>query len=125
MRGRHPSGPEFVDKLSGDAAAKERLRVVLETLAGTCRVSDACQRLNISEQRFDQVRVEALQAALAALEPKPLGRPPRTASPGETEAEQLRARIAELEAQLHVAAVRTEVAAILPHTAAAAEKKTP
>ncbi|HEY7077969.1 MAG TPA: helix-turn-helix domain-containing protein [Solirubrobacteraceae bacterium] len=114
-----------MDKLSGDAAAKERLRVVLETLAGTCRVSDACQRLNISEQRFDQVRVEALQAALAALAPKPLGRPPRTTSPAEAEAEQLRARVAELEAQLHVAAVRTEVAAILPHTAAAAEKKMP
>ena len=125
MRGRHPAGPEFVDKLSGDAAAKERLRLVLETLAGTCRVSEACQRLNISEQRFDQVRVEALQAALAALEPKPLGRPPRTAAPAQTEAEQLRARVAELEAQLQVAAVRTEVAAILPHTAAAAEKKMP
>ena len=125
MRGRHPSGPEFVDKLSGDAAAKERLRVVLETLAGTCRVSDACDRLNISEQRFDQVRAEALQAALVALGPKPLGRPARMPSPAETEAEQLRARVAELEAQLHVAAVRTEVAAILPHTAAAAEKKTP
>jgi BMFP domain-containing protein YqiC len=38
---------------------------------------------------------------------------------------QLRARVAELEAQLRVQAVRTEVAAILPHTAAAAEKKTP
>lgn len=32
MRGRHPSGPEFVDKLPGDATAKDRLRVVLETL---------------------------------------------------------------------------------------------
>jgi transposase-like protein len=123
MRGRHPSGPEYVDKLTGDAAAKERLRVVLETLAGTCRVSDACQRLNISEQRFDQVRVEALQAALAALGPKPLGRPPR--APADPEVEQLRARVAALEAQLRVAVVRTEVAAILPHTAAAAEKKTP
>jgi BMFP domain-containing protein YqiC len=40
-------------------------------------------------------------------------------------AAELRARVAELEAQLRVAAVRTEVAAILPHTAAAAEKKTP
>jgi len=125
MRGRHPSGPEIVERLSGDAAAKERLRVVLETLAGTCRVGEACQRLNISEQRFDQVRAEALQAALAALEPRPLGRPPRPASPDEAEAERLRARVAELEAQLRVAAVRTEVAAILPHTAAAAEKKTP
>jgi hypothetical protein len=125
MRGRHPSGPEFVDKLAGDAAAKERLRVVLETLAGTCRVTEACARLNLSEQRFDQVRVEALQAALAALEPKPLGRRPQDPPPADDELESLRARVAELEARLRVAAVRTEVAAILPHTAAAAEKKTP
>jgi hypothetical protein len=125
MRGRYPSGPEFVDKLPGDVAAKERLRVVLETLTGACRVQEACQRLNLSEQRFDQVRIEALQAALAALAPKPIGRPPHVDSPAEAEVEQLRARVAELEAQLRVAAVRTEVAAILPHTAAAAEKKTP
>jgi transposase-like protein len=123
MRGRYPSGPEFVDKLPGDAAAKERLRVVLETLTGGCRVQEACQRLNLSEQRFDQVRIEALQAALAALEPKRVGRPPYVATPAEVEVERLRARVAELEAQLRVAAVRTEVAAILPHTAA--EKKTP
>jgi hypothetical protein len=99
--------------------------VVLETLTGGCRVREACQRLNLSEQRFDQVRIEALQAALAALAPKPIGRPPHVDTPAEAEVEQLRARVAELEAQLRVAAVRTEVAAILPHTAAAAEKKTP
>jgi transposase-like protein len=125
MRGRHPSGPEFVDKLPGDAAAKERLRVVLETLSGDCRVQEACERLNLSEQRFDQVRIEALQGALTALQPKPLGRPPRTASVVEEELARLRARVSALEAELHVAAVRTEVAAILPHTAAAGEKKTP
>jgi hypothetical protein len=125
MRGRYPSGPEFVDKLPGDTAAKERLRVVLETLTGACRVGEACQRLNLSEQRFDQVRIDALQAALAALEPKPIGRPPRATSPAEDELARLRSRVAELEAQLRVAAVRTEIAAIVPHTVAAAEKKTP
>src|SRR5204862_349240 len=67
--------------------------------------------------------IEALAGALAALEPKPLGRKPNIATPAEQEAEQLRARVADLEAQLRVAAVRTEVAAILPHTAAAAKKK--
>lgn len=125
MRGRHPSGPECVDKLSGDAIAKERLRVVLETIAGRRRVGDACAQLGVSEQRFDELRAEALQAAVTALEPKPLGRKPRTPSAEASELERLRARIAELEAQVQVAAVRAEVAAILPHTAAAAEKKTP
>jgi transposase-like protein len=125
MRGRHPAGPEFVDKLSGDVTAKERLRIVLETIAGQRRVASACTQLGVSEQRFDELRAEALQAAVTALAPKPLGRKPQSASPAPSEVEQLRARIAALEAQLQVAAVRAEVAAILPHTAAAAEKKTP
>lgn len=123
MRGRHAAGPEFVEKLAGDATAKQRLRIVLETLAGQRRVADACAQLGISEQRFDELRAEALQAAVTALEPKPLGRKPH-AAPDE-EVVHLKARVAALEAQLNVAAVRTEVAAILPHTAAAAEKKTP
>lgn len=122
MRGRHPSGPEFVDHLSGDATAKERLRVVLETIAGVRRVGEACALLNVSEQRFDELRAEALQAAVAALEPKPPGRKPHTPSAEQTEVEALRRRVAQLEAQLKVAAVRAEVAAILPHTAAARKK---
>lgn len=124
MRGRHPAGPNFVDKLTGDAIAKERLRIVLETISGQRRVIDACAYLGISEQRFDELRLEALQAAVAALEPKAPGRKPRTATPEEAEVVQLRARVAALEAEVQVAAVRAEVAAILPQTAAAAEKKT-
>jgi transposase-like protein len=117
MRGRHPSGPSFVDKLPGHTTAKERLRVVLETIAGDCRVSEACERLGISEQRFDELRLEALQGAIAALEPKPLGRRPQASSTDDAEVRQLKDRVAELEAQLQIAAVRTEVAAILPHNA--------
>jgi Helix-turn-helix domain len=124
MRGRHPSGPEFVDQLAGDATAKERLRVVLETMAGQRRVSEACTQLGISEQRFDELRAAALQAAVAALEPKPPGRKPQSSTAEHVELELLRSRVTELEARLKVAAVRTEVAAILSHTAAASEKKT-
>ena len=56
MRGRTPAGPEYVDRLAGSEAAKERLKVVLETLAGACRVSAACARLGVCEQRFHQLR---------------------------------------------------------------------
>ena len=38
MRGRKPSGPAVVERLAGSALARQRLQVVLETLAGTCRV---------------------------------------------------------------------------------------
>jgi hypothetical protein len=121
MRGRHPSGPEFVAKLPGHEQAKQRLQIVLETLAGTLRVQEACARLNLSEQRFEQLRIEALQGAIAALEPKPLGRRPSVAE--QEELTQLKAQVADLQAQLEMATVRTEVAAILPQTIIPAEKK--
>ena len=124
MRGRLPSGPAFVDRLDGSPAAKERLRVVLETLAGTCRVGDACARLGIKETRFEQVRLEVLQAALAAAEQRPAGRRPRQPDPLEAEAQQLRQRVAQLEAALQTALLRAEVAVLLPQLGDAAGKKT-
>ena len=123
MRGRKPSGPAFVEKLRGSAFAKLRLQVTLETLAGTCRVLEACERLGISEQRFDQIRVELLQAALDSLEPRPAGRPPMVRTEAEVEVERLRERIAQLEGQLAAASIRLELAATLPQAGASAEKK--
>src|SRR6185369_4650294 len=90
MRGRYPSGPEFVDKLHGSALAKERLRALLETVAGTCRVLEACDRLAISEPRFDHIRIEGLQGALTAREPQPAGRRPRPTATDEAEVQRLR-----------------------------------
>jgi hypothetical protein len=81
MRGRPPSGPEFVDKLDGSPEAKQRLKVLLETLNGTCRVQEACGRLGIKEARFDQLRIELLQAAVSAAERRPAGRPARGRCP--------------------------------------------
>ena len=104
MRGRRPAGPGFVDKLAGEEAAKERLKIVLETIAGQRRVTDACAALGLSEQRFDELRLEALQAAVAALTPKTPGRKPRLESPEAEAIARLEARVADLEAQLRVAA---------------------
>src|SRR5262252_9263954 len=80
MRGRLPSGPAFVDRLDGSPVAKERLKVLLETLAGTCRIGDACARLGIQESRFEQVRIGVLQAALVAAEQRRAGRRPPAAA---------------------------------------------
>src|SRR5262245_42654639 len=113
MRGRHPSGPEFVHKLHGTELAKERAQVLLETLSGTCRTTEACVRLKLSEQRFDQVRIEALQALVMSLELGSGGRPPKRRTEAELEVERLRAQIMELEAQLRAALVRAELAVTL------------
>jgi hypothetical protein len=125
MRGRYPSGPEFVDKLNGSLEAKGRLKILLETMAGRCRILDACERLGIKEARFDQIRIEALQAALEALEPKVAGRKPQQSSPLSSELEQLRERNARLEVELQAALIRAEIAVTLPQVGADQKKTTP
>ena len=112
MRGRKPTGPTAVERLAGSREAKERLRVVLETLAGRCRVGEACARLGISEPRFEQLRAQVLQAGLDRLEPRDVGRPPRPAVDAQVRA--LEARVAELEIELRAAQVREEIALALP-----------
>jgi hypothetical protein len=111
MRGRYPSGPEFVDKLDGSTEAKERLKVVLATLSGQLRVSEACVRLGIKQSRFDQLRIEYLQTALHGAERRRAGRIPQPRFSDEGEVLSLRQRVAELEVELHVALVRVEIAA--------------
>jgi hypothetical protein len=114
MRGRRPSGPEYVHLLSGSAQAKERLQTVLETLAGTCRVQEACARLGISEPRFHQLRERVLEAALGELEARPRGRPPRTLSAAEAELAKLQQQLADQEVELRAAQVREEISLVLP-----------
>jgi hypothetical protein len=114
MRGRRPVGPELVDRLQGSESARERVKVVLQTMTGELRVQEACEQLQISEQRFDELRIEAIQAAVASLEPKPIGRPARATVVDPAEAERLQQRVAELEAQVAAAVVRAELATALP-----------
>lgn len=116
MRGRTPWGPEYVDRLAGSDVAKERLKVVLETLAGTTRVQEACERLGICEQRFHQLRQHVMEAGLAAMEPRSPGRPARSASAEEERIRELEEQLHDKDVELRAAKVREEVAVILPRT---------
>jgi hypothetical protein len=118
MRGRRPAGPEVVDHLAGSDQAKERLKVVLQTLAGQCRVQEACQRLGISEPRFHQLRQQMLEAALAGLEPQPAGRKPAPPlSPEQLELAKLAEELAAKDVELRAAQARAEIAVTLPRLA--------
>lgn len=119
MRGRTPAGPEYVEKLSGTAEAKRRLELILRTVAGTCRVQDACEQMGLGEARFHQLRKEVLQAALDSLAPKPAGRPPAPEPDprvGELEEELGRSRL-----ELAAARTREEIALVLPRVLARGE----
>src|SRR5450755_3027846 len=133
MRGRRPVGPEYAEQLEGSDTAKLRAKVILETMAGTCRLKEACERLGISEQRFHQLREEMMTAAVKALEPGHAGRPARTPTPAEEQVVALEKQLQDQEVELRAAKAREEIALIMPelkHPPASAgesepEKKTP
>jgi hypothetical protein len=114
MRGRRPVGPEYADKLQGSNTAKERVKVILETMAGRCRLKEACERLGISEQRFHQLREEMMAAAVKALEPGQAGRPVQAPTPAEEQVVALAQKLADQEIELRAAKVRAEIAVIMP-----------
>ena len=123
MKGRHAVGPEYAERLDGSALACRRMRVVLETIAGTKRVTEACAELGLCHQRFEAIRQAALQAGVAALELRPAGRPRQDGAAADAEAARLRERVAELEAELQAAAIRAELAATLPRLSGETGKK--
>lgn len=104
-----------MDGRPGEDIAKERAKAVYETMAGTSRVQEVCERLGISEPRFEQLRKQVVDAALERLTPRRAGRPARTRSPELERIRALEAEVAELNVKLKAALVRAEIAVALPN----------
>jgi hypothetical protein len=113
--------------LEGTERAKERLEIILETIAGELSIEEACEELGISDARFFQMRTRALAAALADLESRPAGRPSQSDSPEQQIIAELQQKVQEKESQLKATQVRLEVAQTLPKLVQeeGAKKKTP
>lgn len=128
MAGRMPLGPALVEHLDGSNDAKERLELILATIAGQVSVVAAAERLGISEAMFYKLRTRILQLSLQDLEPKPIGRPARRLTKEAMQSAELATRVAQLERELVAQTVRLELAQTLPYvlrsTAADAPKKT-
>jgi transposase-like protein len=116
-RGRPPMGPDLVGNMEGSPEAKERLRVILETIAQKKSVVEACRDLGISEGMFYRIRDRTMADALESLEPRPLGRPRREDAPGgETgELERLKEENDRLKMELQASRIREELAIVMPH----------
>ena len=112
-RGRPPKGLAHVDSLEGDASSKKRLKAILATLSGELSVPEACERLEVSETRFHDLRRSALEGMLAGIEPRPPGRPPKEPEE-DPEVTYLKARLAWAEEELQITRVRTEIALVNP-----------
>lgn len=116
-RGRPPEGPDLAAKIEVPDETKCRLQVILETIAGTKTIADACSELGLSASRFHELRNDALAGAAAALAPKPLGRPPAAPeAPPELEAKvrELEAKNKELTIELKAAETRELIALTMP-----------
>ncbi len=112
---RPPTGARQVHALEGEARAKERLRIVLETVAGQRSVDEACRLLGVGKTRFHALRRQTLQAALDGMEPGVAGRPRTRDVQESTEVQELKARVEALQLDLQAALVRTELALTLPN----------
>jgi transposase-like protein len=115
MAGRKPLGPALVEHLEGSDNAKERLELILSTLAGQISVVAAAERLGISEAMFYKVRNRVLQVCLEDLEPKPLGRPPIRLTEDQQQRQKLDAQVTALQHELAAQTVRVELLQALPH----------
>jgi hypothetical protein len=104
----------LVHHLDGSERAKERLEVILETIAGRITIREACDRLGIEEAMFFRLRTQAIQAGLSRLEPRPSGRPPRHPSPEDQRIAELEQELREKELQQKAMEARLEIAQTMP-----------
>ena len=114
-RGRPPLGPGLADRVEGSAPAKERLKIILATIAGQMTVAEACEKLGLNEARFHELRTEWLQASVTHLEPKPLGRPVTQVTPEAAKVAALERQVQELKIDLRAAQIREELAPLMPY----------
>jgi len=114
-RGRPALGPSIVEHFDADPTTKQRLRVLLQTLAGELSVPQACEQLAISQARFFELRNSMLQAAITSIEPKPAGRPAHPVEPANLRIQQLEQLNLDLRVHLAAAQLRQEIALTMPH----------
>jgi hypothetical protein len=113
--GRHPAGPNLVEGLEGPDEAKRRLKVILETVAGTRTISEACAELGISEAAFHELRKQALMGAVESLAPRPVGRPRKDSNPEHLRIRELEEQVFLLKKDLQGERIRKEIAIAMPH----------
>jgi hypothetical protein len=114
----------LVHHLDGSGRAKERLEVILQTVAGKITIREACDRLGIEEAMFFRLRTQALQAGLSRLEPRPAGRPRRCPSPEDQRIAELEQELQEKELQEKAMETRLEIAQAMSPLVEGTPKKT-
>jgi transposase len=82
---------------SPHSQAQQRALLILEVKAGRMTATEAARQLGLSRKSYYQWEKRALEAILESQEQKPPGRPPKEP---DTEKEELRRRVIQLEQQV-------------------------
>ena len=114
-RGRPVKGAQLVEDLDGSQAARQRLGIILQTLAGVLNIEEACAVLKINRSRFHVLRRQFLGQAVELLEPRPRGRRSYQPSEPERQLAALQREIVQLKLDLKAAQIREEIALVMPH----------
>jgi transposase len=115
-RGRPHEGAELVDKLDEcSEQARQRLKVIFQTLAGVFTVEQACGILNIQRSGFYKLRAQFIDNAVLLLEPRTPGRKKKIATPEQVEIQRLRQENEQLKFELKAQQLREEIGILMPH----------
>jgi transposase-like protein len=114
-RGRPHEGPELVDKLDDcSEQARQRLKVIFQTLAGVFTVEQACRALGIRRSAFYKLRARFIEHAVQLLEPRTPGRRKRTVTPEKAENQRLLQENERLRFELEAQQLREEIGLLMP-----------
>lgn len=108
--GRKSEMGKLVDTTEASEQARERAKVMMRTLAGTCSVQAGCRSLGMGRTRFQDLRRRLLGAAVGALEERPAGRPRLQVAKTCRQLSTLRRRLAGLECDLRRAQAELDIA---------------
>ena len=115
-RGRPGQGPELVNTLEDcSEEARQRLKVIFQTLAGVFTVDEACEILSIRRSAFYKLRGQFIGNAVRLLEPRTPGRRKKLITPEEAENQRLRDENERLKFELKAQQLREEIGILMPH----------
>jgi hypothetical protein len=115
-RGRPHQGAELVEKLEeGSEAARQRLKVIFQTLAGVFTVRQACGILQVNRSAFNKLRSQFIANAVQLLEPRTPGRKKKVVTPQEVENQRLVEENQRLKFELRAQQLREEIGILMPH----------
>jgi transposase-like protein len=115
-RGRPHEGPALADKLDDcSEEARQRLKVIFQTLAGVVTIEQACTILGIRRSAFHKLRARFIERSAQLLEPRTPGRKKKVVTPEQLEIERLRRENEQLRFELKAQQLREEIGLLMPH----------